>query len=62
MSMVVSLYLCNMSCFTLLRMSRYICSCVFLCSCGMYSVIAMMGVPSCGVITATLILSVRYVW
>ena len=61
MSMVVSLYLVMMSCFTHLRMWRKISSCAFVCSRGMYAVMAMMEVPSCVVIMAALILSVRCV-
>jgi hypothetical protein len=55
MSMIVSLWFCIMSRCTHLKISWYMSFCAFVCSCGMYAVIAMMGVPSCGVIMAALI-------
>ncbi len=61
MRIVMFLYCCVMPCCIHLRISRYVSSCAFVCSCGMYAVIAMMGVPSCGVSMATLMWSLRFV-
>ena len=55
MSMVVSECLVVKFCWIHMRLSLYVCSCSFVCICGMYAVMAMMGVPSCGVILAALI-------
>ena len=54
MSMILCLCFGINSCWTHVRMSRYSFSCVLLWSCGMYAVIVMMGVPSCGVISVAL--------
>ena len=61
MRIVVSLLVCIMYCSTHLRMSRSMCSCAFVWSCGMYAVITMIEVPSYGVSLAAFMWSMWFV-